>query len=104
MCRLFLSAFLLVLVVVFSNALRIENISEHDDIVTDSVNDILKHVEDLPEYVEDTPEHVKGIPEHVEDIPEQNSVVGHHYQVPAGGSLMLYSLQALLETEDGSDS
>jgi len=90
MCRLFLGAFLLVLVVVFSNALRIEEIPEY--------------VEDIPEYVKDIPEFVENIPEYVEDKPEQNSVVGHHYQVPAGGSLMLYSLQALLETEDGSDS
>jgi len=107
-----------VLVVVISDALRIENISEHGDIKTDSIHDILKNVEDLSEYVEDIPEyvedipehvegipeHVEGIPEHVEDLPKQNSVVGHNYQAPPGGSLMLYSLQALLETEDGSDS
>ena len=86
MCRLFLNALIIGLVVGFSNALRIENISEQDNIVTEPVVDILEHAEDIPEYIE----------EDVEDVSEDNSVVSNPYQVPAGWSLMLYSLQAQL--------
>ena len=86
MCRLFLNALLIGLVVGFSNALRIENISEQDNIVTEPVVDILEHSEDIPEYIE----------EDLQDVSEDNSVVSNPYQVPAGWSLMLYSLQAQL--------
>merc|ERR1711862_133797 len=48
MCRLFLNALFIGLVVGFSNALRIENISEQDDIVTEPVVDIFEHAEAIP--------------------------------------------------------
>merc|ERR1711862_980922 len=93
MCRLFLNALFIGLGVGFSNALRIENISEQDNIVTEPVVDILEHSEDIPEYIE----------EDLQDVSEDNSVVSNPYQVPAGWSLMLYSLQAQLEHEDDDD-